>query len=377
MGPRLALRHQLGYRTGLVNSFSCVYHQVPGTRGLVAEGQAAVPSPFSLTRHRIYAKWPVTDQQVMSYRAWMICFDDYCNDQIASGRPVPQQVFDRALKQLHHNFAGGHDIDRAIIPDCSWHRDAGQGPLVRAVAQHRRHPSDTGVLSACRRGHLGVSEWKHAFGEELNVWAVRLPGRESRLAEPALTDVAAVVNGLAASIDELPPGELIFFGHCLGALIAFELVHRLAGAEPPARLPSCLVVSAQAGPDLAVEAEEVPAADLSVEELVTRLRELGVARADALAHERLMRALAPTIRADLQLADGYVNLAGREPLGLPILAVGARSDRVTSDGQLRAWERCTTGAFRLRLLAGGHGYLDEHREAVFQLLRDELIGQPT
>lgn len=113
----LSLRHRLGYRVGFVDEISAVYHQVAGTEGLVSQGQAVTPSPFSLVRERLYSRWSVDDEQVIAYRKWMINFDAYCNDSVAQGRPVPTQVFDRVLRRLYHDFTRGRDIDRDLIPD--------------------------------------------------------------------------------------------------------------------------------------------------------------------------------------------------------------------------------------------------------------------
>ena len=61
--------------------------------------------------------------------------------------------------------------------------------------------------------------------------AVRLPGRESRLAEAPFTRMAPLVDALATAIEPHLDRPFAFFGHSMGAVVAFEL----ARAPAPAR----------------------------------------------------------------------------------------------------------------------------------------------
>ena len=62
-------------------------------------------------------------------------------------------------------------------------------------------------------------------------WAavpVRLPGRESRLAEAPFERMGPLVAALADNIDSYLDRPFAFFGHSMGAAIAFELAARTA-----------------------------------------------------------------------------------------------------------------------------------------------------
>ncbi|MEM8613843.1 MAG: alpha/beta fold hydrolase, partial [Cyanobacteria bacterium P01_H01_bin.105] len=65
--------------------------------------------------------------------------------------------------------------------------------------------------------------WAEIFPATVELFAIELPGRGKRMAEPALTAVTAIVEALGPEL--LPYLDLPFvcFGHSLGALIAFEL----------------------------------------------------------------------------------------------------------------------------------------------------------
>src|ERR1041385_8512102 len=80
--------------------------------------------------------------------------------------------------------------------------------------------------------------WKGALPPDVAVLPLHVPGRGSRLAEPAFTRnedlAAALLDGLAGELT--PP--FAFFGHSMGALVAYEAARQLrdAGRPGPLRL---------------------------------------------------------------------------------------------------------------------------------------------
>src|SRR5437899_13023831 len=65
--------------------------------------------------------------------------------------------------------------------------------------------------------------WPSALPPEVEVCAVRPPGRESRLREPPFTDLLRLVEGVAAGIRPYLTVPCALFGHSLGAWVAFEI----------------------------------------------------------------------------------------------------------------------------------------------------------
>ena len=57
--------------------------------------------------------------------------------------------------------------------------------------------------------------------------AIQLPGREDRFNEPLLSDISFIVDQLASNPKNYLDKLFIFFGHSIGAIIAFEFVRCL------------------------------------------------------------------------------------------------------------------------------------------------------
>src|SRR5262245_51196446 len=69
--------------------------------------------------------------------------------------------------------------------------------------------------------------WARSLPGSVDVCPVQLPGRESRFREPAFTRLGPLVEMLAESLRPCLDRPFAFFGHSMGAIVAFELSRRL------------------------------------------------------------------------------------------------------------------------------------------------------
>lgn len=212
--------------------------------------------------------------------------------------------------------------------------------------------------------------WKTALAPAIEVIPVQLPGREDRWREPPLTDLPALVVSLSDALRRRLEPPFAFFGHSMGAFLAFELARHLRREQSPA--PVMLLVSGARAP-------QIPDPDpqthrLPADELLRDLRRLGGIPSEFLKHQDLMALMLPTLRADLAVCETYV-YRDEPPLDCPLSAFGGDHDSKIPPGHLSSWKAQTTGEFRLRMFPGNHFFfLQEGGAAVLQALRDELAS---
>jgi len=212
----------------------------------------------------------------------------------------------------------------------------------------------------------GVSAFS-GWAEHLPVCPVRLPGRETRSGEPPFDRMPDLIQALAGAIQPLLARPFAFFGHSMGAAVAFELARELRRRGQPG--PACLLVSAARAPQYRLG--HVPGPDPSEAELVEELRRLGGVPPEVLENQDLMRLLMPALRADTALYRNYVYLP-EPPLGCPIRAYrGAEDSNVTLE-HLEAWRAQTTGGFSIRQFPGGHFYYRQHLPAFLETLAADV-----
>ncbi|HEY4129001.1 MAG TPA: alpha/beta fold hydrolase, partial [Gemmatimonadaceae bacterium] len=70
--------------------------------------------------------------------------------------------------------------------------------------------------------------WAEHLPPDVDLWTLQLPGREARRNEALLSDIHDIADRLAPLVEPLLDVPFAFFGHSMGALIAYELTRRLA-----------------------------------------------------------------------------------------------------------------------------------------------------
>ncbi len=205
-------------------------------------------------------------------------------------------------------------------------------------------------------GNAGLfRNWNDWLAPDVEVVAVELPGRGVHLRRPALDSMDELVTQLLAVLRPLTDLPFGFFGHSLGALVAFELCRRLQcerGAQP-----SHLFVSGMAPPHLPQLGPVLHALDDAA--FVYALRTLEGTPEEVLASTELLHLLLPVLRADFRLAETYTPQP--EPrLAVPITAFGGLDDDGLSPQALDAWRELTTSRCVARLLPGRHFFIHEY-----------------
>ena len=208
------------------------------------------------------------------------------------------------------------------------------------------------LLPFAGAGASAFRAWPAALPPDIEIYALQPPGRENRIAEPPLGSVIDLVRALADDISSLVLEPFAFFGHSMGALLAFELSRELRrrGQNEPAHL----VVSGFRAPHL--PPRRPPLHRLADDSLIEELRSLGGTPPEIFDQPELLDLVLPTLRADLAISETY-HYRSEPPLSCRISAWGGRQDPYLNETELHGWSAATTGPFAVQRFDGGHMYI--------------------
>jgi medium-chain acyl-[acyl-carrier-protein] hydrolase len=177
----------------------------------------------------------------------------------------------------------------------------------------------------------------------------------------------ALVSDVAEAISPFLDLPFVFFGHSLGALVSFELAHRLS--EEFGATPGHLFVSGCRGPHLPRIGSDIH--QLPEEQFVAELRDLNGTPREVLENPDLIRTMMTTLRADFKLAETYI-CSVKSPLSCPITVFGGSEDSLVPQEALEAWKAHTTNSCNLWVLPGDHFFLHTGESLLLQILTQDI-----
>jgi medium-chain acyl-[acyl-carrier-protein] hydrolase len=210
-------------------------------------------------------------------------------------------------------------------------------------------------------------KWPDSLPPTVEVCAVQLPGRENRLVEPLFDDVERAVGALVGALRPYLDRPFAFFGHSMGALLAFALARELR--EQRLIEPAHLFVSGRRAPQTPARFE--PIHHLPEADFVAELRRYNGTPELILRDAELRRLFLPILRMDFALAETYTYIA-EAPLACPISAFGGLQDEIVNHAELEAWAEQTRAAFSLRMLEGDHFFVNSCQELLLHAIAEDL-----
>ena len=209
--------------------------------------------------------------------------------------------------------------------------------------------------------------WQKLLGPVINVVPMQLPGRGVRMRERLFTDIFPLVEAASQALSPHLDKPFALFGHSMGATIAFEVARKLRRDQ--GIQPTHLFVSGCCCPQ---EVGDHYREDLKEEvEIKDTLRRYAGTPPEVLEHPELMGVFEPIIRADFAVCRSYF-YSPEPPLDCPVSVFGGLEDPDVGRECLQGWGDQTTRSFRVRMVPGGHFFLNSAESLVVESIARDL-----
>jgi medium-chain acyl-[acyl-carrier-protein] hydrolase len=241
----------------------------------------------------------------------------------------------------------------------------------RSVICPKRRPNAANRLFCFPHAGVGPSVfrgWADQLSSDTEVCLVQIPGREGRLREAPYSSIGALLPGIIEEMSALLDRPFAFYGHSLGATIAYECalgvrrnlqlepVHLFAGASQAPHLPW----------------KHSPMRALPDDEFLSEMaKRYGALPAEVIADPEMRALVLPILRADISMIEKYVHLQ-ESPLICDVTVFGGVKDHMVQRHELEAWQQLTSGRFRLQMLDGSHLFLKTHKDHLLHSIAGEM-----
>lgn len=220
------------------------------------------------------------------------------------------------------------------------------------------------------------SRWKSYIGPDVEIRAIELAGRGKRIHEAHYNDFNEVINDVfSLIIDEIKGNDdYAFFGHSMGAKIAYELTQKILRKGLPR--PGHIFFSGRGAPYVLGQ-DEKEYHKLPDEEFKEEVIKLGGTPKEFFEHPELLEVFLPLLKNDFKLAAREINGEKISPLPCDITVLLGKEEELTSE-QIDSWKNYTIGNCTIHYFNGGHFFINEKVEEVVGKINNtiQLISNP-
>lgn len=212
-------------------------------------------------------------------------------------------------------------------------------------------------------GPAVFSNWRTLLGRDYEVCSFSLPGRGARMREPYLCSLEDILQNAYESIQQLLDVPFMFFGHSMGALIAFELTRLLHRKRN--KLPRVLFVSGARAPQASCKKKTF---DLPQDEFLEEVYRLNGIPEELIREKGFIDMFLPALRADFRICQTYAFSAG-DLLPVPIHVFGGVDDSDVTREDLERWADYTNCGSSSVLIPGDHFFITTSPQEVVERVK--------
>lgn len=182
-----------------------------------------------------------------------------------------------------------------------------------------------------------------------------------------MTDLPELIKQLVAAVKPFMQTPCVFFGHSMGAIIAYELCVALNKGHE--KLPELLILSACSAPQLKPQQKALHC--LPSKAFWQEVAAINGTESEILNNSELLALLEPSLRADFKIVYDWRqrSMENRPPsLPIPMELFGGRDDISVDLEQINGWKNYTQHSADTHLFDGDHFFINHAGNAFFSAL---------
>lgn len=217
---------------------------------------------------------------------------------------------------------------------------------------------------------LVYRRWKKYLHEFVELCPVELSGRGARGDSYIYESFRDVVDDVYSNIKEnLKNSRYAFFGHSMGAVIAYELYYKLK--ECGINSPEHIFFSGRKAPG--TNSSTTITYNLPDDQFKKYIVNLGGASENTLESEGFSQLYLPLLRRDVKLIELYEHVGEKALMDCDISILSGIYDKLSTQN-VSDWEKHTSKKCSFYLFESGHFFINSERENVIKTVNSTLLS---
>lgn len=220
--------------------------------------------------------------------------------------------------------------------------------------------------------HLGGSasiyyQWKKYLNEKIEIVPIELAGRGERIKECFYEDFSTLISDVSEKISIEENEKYAFFGHSMGALIAYELYYYMLHKD--STIPTHIFFSGRNTPEVK---DEIFFGQMTDQELIDGLIQIGGIPPQLLNYPELLNLSLAVIKADRKVMQTYEFKLHTNKLLCDITVMAGKDDLTLDYGKMDEWSLITKQKCNYSYYPGAHFYVEKNLADICSLINNTL-----
>jgi len=232
---------------------------------------------------------------------------------------------------------------------------------------------ESGKINLFCFSHAGGSalvydRWKKYLHSSINLIPVELAGRGRRFGEPFYMGIDEAIADIYFQLkDRLNEGNFSFWGHSMGAILAFEVLckcKQLMNYEP------VHIFFSGSNPPHIMKVESI--SNLPDSDFLEKILLYGGIHKGILQNEKLLNIALSILREDFKVIESYThkNIGMRFECDISIFS--GKQDIGVLRQDLTQWTKYTHGGCSIYEFEGGHFFLNDYDREITNIINSKL-----
>jgi medium-chain acyl-[acyl-carrier-protein] hydrolase len=209
--------------------------------------------------------------------------------------------------------------------------------------------------------------WQDGLDEGVELLALRLPGRGSRIRESLYRDWEPLLKDVFAALLPYLAEPHAFYGHSFGGRLLYNLAQLTTVKQPGATRR--LFLSGCRSPNIPQRRPYLH--EMPDEDFRNALRDMRSMPEEILASKAIMRSVLPVIRSEIRLAEIWGD-PGSVGIDIPITAIVGSEDHIDDRDSMRDWQQYGGEGSEVIEVPGDHFFLKTHQQVLIDIINARL-----